>query len=455
MLESIKTITKKIKRQSKASGVLQDSACLKTLKELLGGDLEFHGEDSSYASHNFHAFAAKFPPQLPAAFIKELTEPGDTVLDPMMGSGTTVLEAAIAGRKATGYDIDPLAILLCKVKTTKIKDIEKLKTFSAEIILRARKLAVSREAEIEIESRFDKKTKEFLNYWFLASTQRELMALLMAFECILINETDAVKNFFQLAFSSIIVTKSGGVTLARDLAHGRPHKVEDKKPKDAIDQFRQRVQKNIKGIEILKEKELGNVKIKEGDARCLKTQEGESVKLVVTSPPYANAIDYMRAHKYSLSWFGHPIGDLSQLRATYIGSERINKEENKDTLPASAEAVVRSLKEEDRKQSEVLKKYFLEMQKVFKEIYRVLKPDSAAVVVVGSSTMRGIDVKTHECLADIAANLQKPFKVAGVVPRRLDRNKRMMPARFGGKSNSMIEQRMHEEFVIGLYKPGA
>jgi hypothetical protein len=43
--------------------------------------------------------------------------------------------------------------------------------------------------------------------------------------------------------------------------------------------------------------------------------------------------------------------------------------------------------------------------------------------------------------------------VSGVVQRRLDRNKRMMPARFGKKADSMIEQRMHEEYIIGLLKP--
>jgi hypothetical protein len=43
--------------------------------------------------------------------------------------------------------------------------------------------------------------------------------------------------------------------------------------------------------------------------------------------------------------------------------------------------------------------------------------------------------------------------VVGVAQRSLDRNKRMMPARFGKKTDSMIEQRMHEEYVIGLIKP--
>jgi hypothetical protein len=65
--------------------------------------------------------------------------------------------------------------------------------------------------------------------------------------------------------------------------------------------------------------------------------------------------------------------------------------------------------------------------------------------------MRGIDVQTHHCLADIASS--SAFDVVGITQRTLDRNKRMMPARFGKKSDSMIEQRMHEEYVIGLLKP--
>ena len=67
------------------------------LRVLLSGDLDFHGKSSAYASHNFHAFPAKFPPKLPKKFIEGLTEPGDVVLDPMMGSGTTILEAFLTG----------------------------------------------------------------------------------------------------------------------------------------------------------------------------------------------------------------------------------------------------------------------------------------------------------------------------------------------------------------------
>ena len=99
------------------------SSCLsmsirENLIELLSGELDFHGYDTSYASHDFHAFPAKFPPPLPRKFIRHLTKPGDVVLDPMMGSGTTVVEAYLAQRLAMGVDIDPLARLISQVKTT-------------------------------------------------------------------------------------------------------------------------------------------------------------------------------------------------------------------------------------------------------------------------------------------------------------------------------------------------
>jgi len=59
-----------------------DSDYRERFRDLLSSDLDFHGKSSAYASHNFHAFPAKFPPQLPRKFIEGLTEPGDVVLDP-------------------------------------------------------------------------------------------------------------------------------------------------------------------------------------------------------------------------------------------------------------------------------------------------------------------------------------------------------------------------------------
>ena len=411
---------------------------------LLEGELNFHGRDSGYASHNFHAFAAKFPPQLPRAFIRGLTEPGDVVLDPMMGSGTTVVEALLEGRRGIGLDIDPLALRLCQVKTTPAQ-VGHLQVAGYRVIRRAAALLSDSQAvEQGLAERFDEVTREFVNYWFLPDTQRELMALTLAIE----EETDgSARRFLELTLSSIIITKSGGVSRARDLAHSRPHLDKEKVPRDALAQFSLRLRKNLEGVMELRSNGAGAIALA-GNARSMPLAS-ESVDLIVTSPPYANAIDYMRAHKFSLVWLGRSVKDLAELRAGYIGSERVGHTEYA-VLPDRPEAIIAQLMARDPRKAAVLRKYYAEMRDVLSEMHRVLRNDSPAIVVVGTSVMGGIDVQTHLCLADIAANLG--FDVVGVARRTLDRNKLMMPARFGGKAGSLIEQRIHDEYVIGLMK---
>lgn len=415
------------------------------LAALLAGELDFHKEDSGYASHDLHAFAAKFPPQLPRAFIRGLTEPGDIVLDPMMGSGTTVVEALLAGRRGIGLDLDPLAVRLGQVKTTPC-DLASLRAAGERVIAQAqRRLAAAQEVDAALATAFDARTREFVDYWFLPQTQRELMALVLSIRAV---DDPFARRFLELTFSSIIITKSGGVARARDLAHSRPHLDIAKVPKNALEQFAARLRKNLASAAHLRD-DGPNALVLTADARTIPLASGV-VDLVVTSPPYANAIDYMRAHKFSLVWLNHSIGDLSALRAEYIGAERMT-DLPPVVLPERAEQVLAELAQRDRARAQVLRKYFCEMRDVLAEILRVLRGEGAAVIVVGSSTMRAIDVQTHYCLADIAATLG--FDVVGVARRALDRNRRMMPARFGRKSDSMIEQRMHEEYVIGLLKP--
>jgi DNA modification methylase len=426
--------------------VQQELAKRDRLMALLEGELNFHGEDSGYASHDLHAFAAKFPPQLPRAFIRGLTLPGERVLDPMMGSGTTIVEALIEGRKGIGLDLDPLALQLSRVKTMPLAAVDLQRAGSEAIATAHRLLSNGKILERNLARRFDERTRDFIDYWFLPTTQRELMALVLAINNV--HET-AIRRFLELTFSSVIVTKSGGVSMARDLAHSRPHRV-DKVPKNALDQFALRLRKNLASIAVLKSNGMTTTPLV-GDARVMPFADGV-IDLVVTSPPYANAIDYMRAHKFSLVWLGKSVDELSELRSEYIGSERVgDRSVLQVELPGRARTIIQQLAPLDTKKAAILHKYFAEMQSVLTETYRILRPDSAAVIVVGTSTMRGMDVQTHSCLADIGASVG--FEVVGVSQRALDRNKRMMPARFGKKADSTIEQRMHEEYVIGFYKP--
>lgn len=416
------------------------------LKHLLTQDLGFHNESKPHGLHNFHAFPAKFPPQLPKLFINELTQRGDVVLDPMLGSGTTVIESVLAGRQGFGFDIDPLALRICKAKTTTLNPTE-VCIVGQEVIEKAQRVLDRYPGSLEkkFSSRFDDKTREFMAYWFLPQTILELMALLNEIEKV---EDDAIRRFLELSFSAVIITKSGGVSLARDLAHTRPHRVDDKTPRPSIPEFRKRVEKNAKSL--LRPIEFsGTASIHFGNSETLPLAD-DSVDLIVTSPPYAsNAIDYMRAHKFSLVWLGYPLSELSELRSRYIGGENTAQFEFVP-LPELSSAVVAKVSKMDKKKGASLHRYYSEMSRVLSEAFRVLKPAKAAIIVVGSSVMKGVDTQTQVCLGEIGKNVG--FNLAGIATRILDRDRRMMPARFGGQRSTQIEERMHEEYVIAFYK---
>lgn len=443
------------------------------LIDLLSLDLDFHDVESNYATHNFHSFPAKFPPQLPKKFIQSLTDPGDIILDPMAGSGTTVLEAILSDRYGIGFDIDPLAVKISLAKTQPI-DLFKVYTLLEEIINRAKIqiLEDRRKIEEDFEKEADFETKKFIDHWFASETQIELNVLANEISNI---KNRAIRNFFEVALSSTIITKSGGVSLALDLAHTRPHRAKivfakngdvllnqeksqnltsrllflKKTLRPAIEEFQKRVHQNISSLNKMEFSE-NRFPILMADAQKLPLRE-KCIDLIVTSPPYAsNAIDYMRAHKFSLVWFGYKVDNLSNIRKKYIGGEVV-KESNLEELSDYTKSVINRLTKIDSKKGKVLHRYYSEMKRTLKEMFRVLKPQKAAIVVVGSSMMRGLDTEIHMCLAEIGQTLG--FEVPKIGVRKLDRNRRMLPAGFTPNLNSQIQQRMHEEYVIGFYKP--
>lgn len=429
--------------------VRQDSQ--EKLRNLLKMDLGFHDEDSSQMSHDFHAFPAKFPPQLPRLFITNLTNPGERVLDPMMGSGTCVVESIALGREGIGLDIDPLAVMLSKVKLNYINP-EVTQLFGLQIADKAEHALNNGglgSIEKELSERFEPKTRKFVDYWFSHQSQLELTAIKREIDKV--DDAD-IKDFLMLVFSAIIITKSGGVSLAWDLAHTRPHKLNQGIPKSyrpAVKEFRKRLLKNINGlIEMNTDRTPAFLHFGNAEAMPIKSN---SVDLLFTSPPYAsNAIDYMRAHKFSLIWFGHHLDKLSELRSKYIGGEKVSHYEFLK-MPPETKKIVAKVAEVDEKKALVLHRYYSEMQKVVSEAFRVLKPGKAAVFVVGSSTLRGVDSQTQICLGEIGSVVG--FDLVGIGTRKLDRDRRMLPARLKQQKYSQIEERMHEEYIVALVKP--
>ncbi|MFQ5881774.1 MAG: DNA methyltransferase [Candidatus Methylomirabilales bacterium] len=411
------------------------------LQRILRQDLSFDTPQSPRALHNTHAFAAKFPPELPRLFIEGLTNLGEIVCDPMAGSGTAVAEAVLLGRIGVAVDVDPLAIKLSATKTS-LQNPKQVKQVATRVLERIGVIGLAADPWRALGKRYDQRVVDFFRYWFTPRTIQELTALIERIRRV---RNPSVRRALEVAFSSAIVTKSGGVSLARDLAHSRPHKVSDKKVRPALDAFAERVEKLCAGLSILAEAPGRAITIM-GDARSLPLADN-SVALIVTSPPYANAIDYPRAHKFSLFWLGEPYDSLAKRRPEYIGAE---VKERMEALPSStATLAVESVARRDKDKAAILFRYFRDMHRALQEMFRVLEPARAAVIVVGSSRVRDIDVQTPLAIAELGA--QAGFKLVGMAERPLSRNHRLMPIAHRS-TRAGIEARIHEEQVIAFLK---
>ena len=81
---------------------------------------DFRKADTKRLTHGIHPYPAMMIPQVAARLISRYGAAGDVLFDPYCGTGTSLLEAKLAGMDAVGTDLNPLARLIASVKTTAI-----------------------------------------------------------------------------------------------------------------------------------------------------------------------------------------------------------------------------------------------------------------------------------------------------------------------------------------------
>ncbi len=146
-------------------------------------DWDFLGVNTVQHIHGIHPYPARMPPQLPAKIIKRYARDKDIILDPFCGSGTVLVESLLKKHSCVGIDINPLAEILSKVKTTYIaKDSlnEGLNIISELVRKEFSKTDLSDDTLIP----FNKETMNTVNlqYWFKDETIRELSIIRNLFQ---------------------------------------------------------------------------------------------------------------------------------------------------------------------------------------------------------------------------------------------------------------------------------
>lgn len=402
----------------------------RTIREALGRD-------------PVHPFPARMAPSIVFRSIATNARRRLRVLDPMMGSGTVLAIARKKGHAAVGFDVDPLAAMIARVWTTPIST-KKLTKAAMRVLSKATKLSISLTHNDTCPRGCDKATRKFIKYWFDLESRRQLTALSTT---ILRIRDIKVREALLCAFSRLIIAKSSGASLARDLAHSRPHKFYDLAPVRPFDNFMSavtHVARNSISRSSTRKGPRASARI--GDARRL-TLRANSVDLALTSPPYLNAIDYIRCSKFSLVWMGFGVDQLSQVRRVSVGSE-VGKQ-----LDDSSRAVMRRLKLKRKlptRHSAILARFIGDMQTSLSEVARVLVPGGKAIYVVGENTVRGVYIRNSVIVSEAAraAGLRLTKKSS----RRLPRNRRYLPPPVR-KDAKEFDSRMGREVILVFRKP--
>src|SRR5262245_39949473 len=249
-------------------------------------------------------------PEIALDKIDLLTRRGAPVLDPMCGSGTVVRLAAEAGRKGIGADLDPLAVII--TRTACHGAWTKNLTDRAEALLeRAERLGPKLPEWIEK----DDATRDFVDYWFAPPQAEDLSRIARV-----LIDRPRTDDPLRVALSRMIVTKEMGASLARDTSHSRPHRVADDNDYDVFEEFLKAAKKLESLLDGLRTPRRPS--IRRADARSLSFVPAASIDLCLTSPPYLNAIDYLRGHRMSLVWLGWTTGALRAIRSSSVGVER-------------------------------------------------------------------------------------------------------------------------------------
>lgn len=379
-------------------------------------DWDFTSEDIHYMTHGLHPYPARMIPQIARRLIEIYSSPGEKVLDPFCGSGGVLVESLLKGLDAIGIDINPLACLLAKVKSTPL-DPEML-------ISQWEKLRGEIEKDI-IASRFKQTTLEIPNfsgtnmeYWFKPYMIQELAIIKKHLDEIESGkdlETKRTREFFEVCFSSTIRivsgTKKGEFKLYR-----MPEEKWEKYNPNVFDVFKSRVNDSIRRMgefyEFLCKNDLkGRADVFEADTRRMFTEEfsneakrvlkEESIDLIITSPPYGDSrttVAYGQFSKYSLIWLGYDKKKISEIDKISLGGRLNGKTVESELLNGLLSQI-------SKKRAEDVRSYFVDLEECLDKLWKVMRSGGYLCFVLGNRTVNGLKVPTDGIIVKLGSKM--------------------------------------------------
>ncbi len=385
---------------------------------------DFANTSAPSVMHSVFRYPAKFHPPVAHALVDRYTRPEDLIFDPFCGSGTLPIAAAIEGRDSVGSDVDPLAVFIARTKLhrrqparlndswlrlyehlvlQKRSDIEHVELSKLDIEQGAL------EQQLRAESLWVPRIPN-LYHWFRNYIILDLARMLRAIDATPMPSTH--RAFFRFVFAAIIRKCSNAdpvpVSGLEVTAHmkqldinGRiidPHELFVRAVGRALDRSSEYWRLSDPQVK---------TRIFHADARRLARFGPRPADVIITSPPYHNAVDYYRRHQLETYWLGfaRDHGQRLQQLPKYIGRSQVRKSSPElgrvNELGPLGRAWYQEIYNSSPKRSDAFLHYLVAMSDCFRSISSVLAPRGRFVLVAGNSRWNEQTLPTTDLLIEL------------------------------------------------------
>ena len=349
------------------------------------------------ATHLFHSYPAKLLVNIPVFFLhcKQLGPVG-SLRDPFCGTGTVLIEGALAGWKISGAEANPLARLITKAKLTYLEQSE-LSEAANRVCKLARSLRGDFSPVVEVD------------LWFSRTAQQHLGGLVRAID---LETRSGLRQFLRVCLSSVVRKVSFADPRLSVPVRAKPTSKQWERAETATvhDVFVRVVQENARRLQILRNidptilRDL-TISIDARGSRDEARLRGD-VDLIITSPPYVGAQKYIRASSLSIGWLGlAPNDKLRPLERMNIGREHFSKSEYAQpnfTRESLAYQRLQQIWEVNPLRAHIAAVYLNEMRSALREATKRLRVGGRLVLVSGNNTIVRRTFPTSAFLAELA-----------------------------------------------------
>jgi hypothetical protein len=245
--------------------------------------------------HGFHTYPARMHPVTAARLVRAVSEPGQTVLDPFCGSGTVLVEAMLAGRRARGTDLNPLAVRIARLKTS-LLDAPGRAALVAQAVVVAAGADERRRTRAGATRRYPREDVEAFDPHVLLELDSLRAGIAQS------AGGDGVRDGLELVLSAILVKLSrrssdtSAARAPRRLAAGFPARLFVRKTEELAARLAE--------AQALAPPDAKPAQVEVDDAARLRTVAASTVDAVVASPPYVATYDYLDHHALRMRWLG-------------------------------------------------------------------------------------------------------------------------------------------------------